>query len=1086
MAIQEVFRGVGSWSIQLADDTPAELRDLLDEHRYGRVVVDAARDNPAVLGDALLASARYVGVLYGTSPDSATGFGISGQGMAVWMGDADKKASTVFETPASFTGSTFASAIAGLIPPALTLGTVVAPSGGGSYTGKHQWTSPREAIDYVCDLFDCAWRVNGDATLDAGPASALFVDTPTAAIVARAEGGDQQLRGLRGSAKLDRDMNDFSTRVVTLAEGQGSTVRVGSADIAPGLNTYKDPQGNPVQWVRMVSESNTSLTNANARAQLQLNRFTSPRNALNLTTDTHDIRGDVAAGDQVWCYDPDAGLVDNSNEVRFRGDLIYPVKLQVTQLTWGVLRGMGVYFRDTDGAWWDLTDYVVWETDSATQIVVGGYNRSLTDSGTEPIGSRVVADNSIPGVPGLVLPWNTGVYQSAAGLSRAKIVAAWSQPLNADGSAIVDGDHYDVQYRTPAGSGDWSTMVVGFDQTQASILELQPATEYGIRIRAVDTASPPNYGEWTGEQAVTSGGDTIAPATPAAPAVAGNPVSIQVQHTLGVAAGGTYNLDADLHHLEVHASDIGAGFTTSAATKIGELAATQGMMSSTVPAIGTFTVANTGSLWVKVVAVDDSGNRSPASAASSASATLIDSAHISDVVASLITTGNMNAVLALVGAVQTASSGARWRADSTGWKTYRPSGTLALWNDSSTGDLIGYQTNGTTPTLRIQASTGNFYLYASNGTTPMLQLTASTGELDINGRLIAGAGIGVGRSIVIDPTTGTPQIRLYPDNRSTVYGVIEGIPGNDIVGAGWVRISSATVSSKRSDVLVQPTGVTIGYAPAGLLSGGAVSATQDGVELIKINASSGDAEGGLLNINSSGMQIAAPSGEIETVDPLGGNGAGLKFRAQGGATQGYRMYASGGYLRFAQNSDNAFLADPNGPGGLKCFVIDHPIHEDRLLVHACTEAPAATVEYRGRATIVDHQAVVELPTYFEAATIPTDRHVQVTIEAAPERVERPAETAGPPLEGPQIPAHTLPMPEAVAPAIPEHHLLYRAAASAPEDGRFRIVSDAPDGTVVYWHVQATRADSPQFEVEPLRSSVNVHGDGPYRYITPAA
>jgi hypothetical protein len=35
---------------------------------------------------------------------------------------------------------------------------------------------------------------------------------------------------------------------------------------------------------------------------------------------------------------------------------------------------------------------------------------------------------------------------------------------------------------------------------------------------------------------------------------------------------------------------------------------------------------------------------------------------------------------------------------------------------------------------------------------------------------------------------------------------------------------------------------------------------------------------------------------------------------------------------------------------------------------------------------------------------------------------------------------------------------------------------------VAWRVIATRADVDQFPVEPLKSEVDVRGDGPYRYL----
>ncbi|MEO3869050.1 hypothetical protein ABGB18_09495 [Nonomuraea sp. B12E4] len=63
---------------------------------------------------------------------------------------------------------------------------------------------------------------------------------------------------------------------------------------------------------------------------------------------------------------------------------------------------------------------------------------------------------------------------------------------------------------------------------------------------------------------------------------------------------------------------------------------------------------------------------------------------------------------------------------------------------------------------------------------------------------------------------------------------------------------------------------------------------------------------------------------------------------------------------------------------IKSFIIDHPVHEDRYLAHACTESPNAGVEYWGETTLDDAgQAIVTLPDYFEALTLKDGRAVAV-------------------------------------------------------------------------------------------------------------
>lgn len=148
-----------------------------------------------------------------------------------------------------------------------------------------------------------------------------------------------------------------------------------------------------------------------------------------------------------------------------------------------------------------------------------------------------------------------------------------------------------------------------------------------------------------------------------------------------------------------------------------------------------------------------------------------------------------------------------------------------------------------------------------------------------------------------------------------------------------------------------------------------------------------------------------------------------------------------GQMRIAPNGEIRFYT-----GGTsfvaKSFIIDHPDDPDRWLVHGCTESPMAGVEYWGEVEIVGGEAKVELPAYFESLTLPENRQVQLT-----------------------------PIDE-----------LCMVAASRIEDGKFAIKCSGPDGTKVSWLVKAERKGAAGFPVEPLKSEVDVRGDGPYRYL----
>lgn len=693
MSVTEVNQALGSWSLKLSPGTPRTITDALAY--YGHLAITPGREDPRVAGDSLLESARYVGPMRGKT-FSKDGVHLSGAGMAFWLGDEDNKGA-VYETAVELTSSSFTNAIRQLLPGAgvggaITEGTLHTVA--GSYTGRHQFQSPRQAINYVVGLFDADWRVNGNGTLDAGLPEDLYDADPKTAIVRRVSGTDMTLRALPGNATLDSDVEDFTTKVLLIAESDGTSVSTGSATINPALNVYFDIHGNPLNLTRLVSESGTSSTNATARAQLQLNRFTSPRDALKLNSNTHDIRGDVEVGDYVWVHDDDAGLYDENNEIIFKGDRLNPVKLRVFELTWPVEKGMGVYFRTPSGQWIDLTDYAVFES-GQTNVVVGGYNRSLTNSGSEPIGRLPQADSSVPNAPAWVTPFNQAVYQSATtGMTRAQVLLAWARPTNTDDSAIVDGHHYEIQYRTSATpifpathaqmsgrthtqlatgthdqpitfvTGNWESTSVGFDFTNFMLRDLTPGLPYEFRIRGVDAANPPNFGDWSTTTAIQTNEDTIAPSTPASPTVAASRIAIQVKHMLGMASGGTFNLESDLNHLEIH-GEYEPLFTTvslppsEGGTLLGKLQANIGNLIGHIPVVGTFQVENTEEMFIKVIAVDDYGNKSSASVAVSVTAELIDDAHISDLTVSKVTAGVVLANWIQGADFRTANSGAR-------------------------------------------------------------------------------------------------------------------------------------------------------------------------------------------------------------------------------------------------------------------------------------------------------------------------------------------------------------------------------------------------------------------------------------------
>lgn len=722
MSVTETLQGLGSWSLTLSKDTPKDVLAQLDT--FGHVAIHAGAVDPRTARDALLLDSRYVGVYRGLG--SGENYQISGPGMAFWLGDEDNKGH-VIESPLPVDDS-FAVVAAQILAtnPSVQAGTIFSVPKTFKYT--FQYISTREALNYFTGTTETAWRINGNGRVDLGLESDLFTVVPECAIVRKGAGQDMFLKALPGVMSTEMDWSDFTTRTLLLASGTEAATVTATADIAPGKNPWKDLFGNSVVLTRMVSESDTDATNAPARAQLQQNRFSDNKRAISLSTKAYDIKGDLAVGDYAWVCDPDIGVVDFANEVVFRGQRLYPMKLRVTEVTWPVTEQMGFAFRDMDGNWLDLTPYVLPESGDTT-VVVGGFYKALSGGdGAGSIGSRPIVDTSVPGVPTWQTPFVMSVYQSDRGENRAQVQLKWTRPNNVDGTTILDGDHFEIRYRsssTPvfpsthsqmaaythaqlaAGTheqpitytpGPYQYASTPWDQLSLLLQDLPTNMPYEAEVRAVDSAKPPNVGAWSALTVFQTAADTLPPATPAPPSIAAGRMSVQMTHTLGRSDGGTYNLDSDLHHFELH-GQYEPLFEPSNATLLGKIAANNGMILSQVPVVGSVPIESTAPVYFKVIAVDGDGNKSPASTAVQATALLVDDDHISNLTVSKVTAGTITADWLNAGKIWSGTAGgARVQLVPAGFEAYNASNVRTFFAEAATGNVTitgTFQTGGT-------------------------------------------------------------------------------------------------------------------------------------------------------------------------------------------------------------------------------------------------------------------------------------------------------------------------------------------------------------------------------------------------------
>ncbi|MGW3421284.1 hypothetical protein [Streptomyces phaeochromogenes] len=785
MAVTEVLHSLGSFELKLNSDVPREVLDAIDY--FGHVAILPGRVDTVQAGNNSLTAARYVGVIRkkkigddGRTREVGDSVSVGGVGVGFWLGDddSDRGKGYIYETPQTFTGQTFTNTITALIPAPgpITVGTIHSVL--GAFTGEFKFVTPRTAVQYVCDTLSTtnepvSWRVNGDASLDAGPESDLYVTNPTCVFVRKGFGEDMSMRALEGSMDVEQDMEDFTTRVVLLAEGEGDTVATGSADISGGLNPFKDLLGNTLKLTRLVSESETSTGNATARAQLQLNRFSGTRDALQLSVGDYDVHGSFEVGDYIWVYDPDAGLVDTNNEIMFRGERLNPLKLQVHETSWSITNGYSVGYRDHEGTWYDLTDYVDFETEATSKVVVGAFSRTLSVASGESVGTRPNADTSIPDAPIWVTPFDCQIYLDGQGFSKARVELAWDAPNNTDDTVVIDGDHYDIRYRSAEGfvnlttwdelasstwdslftwdsplveqdDSTWEQMYVSWGESTFFLHELAVNHQYMVQIRLVDRAG--NAGAWSDTEYFVTTADDIPPSTPAAPSVAASRIAIQIMHELGKATGGVFNLERDLHHLEVHVGQT-QSFTPTTSTLVGTVRATAGMIQGQTPVVATFSVEEVTTIWVRVIAVDIAGNQSAASDAAPVTAELIDSAHISDLTVTKVTAGTISANWLIGASIRTAAAGARVELNEAGFQAYNSAGAKTV------------------------------------------DIKSQDGSVSVTGKLQTGF---TGQRIIVNPAEGEfgPEIRLHPDASSNYSYLLANVDS----GYPYLRIDSGVTT----------------------------------------------------------------------------------------------------------------------------------------------------------------------------------------------------------------------------------------------------------------------------------------------------
>ena len=707
----------GNYSVNFSQEfTPTEIIEAIKE--WGHIVLTPQQVDVTTLADSdILSSATYTGIVLNRTLEDGT-VTVSGQGLELYMGDGAAKGMVIAESNnvgkvRVYTGTTLAETLfnstaqtnkpLGLMldeagnTQAITQGTINNPA--STYTGQHFVETALSALKFVSETLDVEYRVNPQGTLDAGPSANLFngvgTSEPNTIVVKSAYGEDPALEGIVPQGlRTEFDATDWVSRVDFTGEvGFFDTATDVAGEANLSSNPYKDLHGNALKRVGLVQEPDIPAASLNDRASTMLNELSRVKKVLNLDLTQYEVNGDLSAGDFIYAFDPDIGFVDSSAdataesrdlyEVTFRGEVINPVKVRVIGLTFPVIDGMGVYFRDKDGNYTDLSEYVQYENGSA-QVELGDVIRTIGDDlrfseyslSRETAGAFSIPD--LPATPTL----QAGTYLNATGDSAGFLRAVVAKPTNIDGSQITDGSHYRIRYKKIT---DTQYSYANFPYTGVSsesllIQDLTVGSTYDVGVAVVDKSGFKKMSAYdgTGEDLYTNSSsvnanyatnarveiekDGQAPSKPKAATIAAGPLRVQVTHYLGKDGTdgggnpyGNFTLEGDVDHLDVYAvtqSGNSANFTVATSNKIGEVRVTSGNLLQQIPVIATIELEDSEDYYFRIIAVDKSGNSSDPSDGQTATANLIAEANIADATITTAKIGDAQITTAKIGDAQ--------------------------------------------------------------------------------------------------------------------------------------------------------------------------------------------------------------------------------------------------------------------------------------------------------------------------------------------------------------------------------------------------------------------------------------------------
>lgn len=715
MSVQEKVMAPGTFQVQLsATSTPNSVINSIDP--WGQILIHTTRvDENTMSNQDMIKEARYVGVVQNLEYDLES-FQVSGKGTMVYLGDTDSRGLVVAETSTSgsvrsYTNDSLSDVLDrttstpyGLLRTGDTAsqqavrtkaGSIINPTTGTTtYTGDHYLESAYKAIKFVAEHFDAEFYVDNEGYLYAGRPEDIFSghDTdPTAIILREGQGEDPNIEGfIPASITTGFNAEEYITKVELIPTSESKEVSMAEATVS--VNEYKDLFNENLKRIQVVKDASSVESNYQARANLALSEYNRLKKTVNVSLQGYDISGSFKVGDKIFIYDPEVGFEDTeskaSSESRslfqtvYQGQTINPEKIRVVGMSYPIQDGMGVYFRNSStGNIIDLTDYVEFETGDIS-LEIGDVGQTLsTDFSTSAavINQGTNDEFTIPDQPtkpsdGTVgFDATKGTYRDGSGAAKGFIKLDWTTPQNKNGTTILDGSHFLIQWRMVSDrdgnsildesdvaldTSDYMSASIGFDQNSYVIENLNIGFTYTVRLFAFDIKG--HSSDVVQVAAIQVPRSTFAPNKPATPENSQGSLAIgllraQIVHKLAqvkdsdgnvISSVTNFSLDRDLSHLNVYGATSTFTMTYDSTNKkiqqsdidsyflgtipVGVAAVDLGVSSVGTVNLDALNLTTNDTVYFYITAVNTSGRESePSDIFNSAGANpLIDSSHI--------------------------------------------------------------------------------------------------------------------------------------------------------------------------------------------------------------------------------------------------------------------------------------------------------------------------------------------------------------------------------------------------------------------------------------------------------------------------